>query len=100
MLRAGTSRAEIDCYRRARAGEARKQIGAAFAETIALRAARPKLRIIHGSASMALVRISRSGRTDLIALGTQGGNAITQALLGRVARHVLRVASCGVLVSA
>lgn len=100
MRRAGTPQAEIDRYLRARAGEARARISAAFAGTIAAAAARPRLRIVDGPAGAALVRISRSGRADLIALGTQGGNAISQALLGSVARHVLRAAGCDVLVSA
>lgn len=98
MLRAGTPQADIDRYRRARARDARGQISAAFAK-IDLPAARSKLRIVHGSAGAALVRIARSGRTDLIALGTQGGNAISQALLGSVARQVLRAAGCDILVS-
>jgi nucleotide-binding universal stress UspA family protein len=34
-----------------------------------------------------------------MALGTQGSNAISQAFLGSVARHVLRAAGCDLLVS-
>lgn len=98
MLRAGTSQKEIDRYRRARAGEARHQIGASLAQAN-LPPARMKLRIVQGDASQALVRLTRRGRTDLIALGTHGGNALSQALLGSVARHVLRAAGCDVLVS-
>lgn len=99
MLKAGTSQVEIERYRRARAHDARRQIGAALKE-LDLPVARPKIRIVHGAAGPALVRLSRSGRTDLIALGTQGGNAISQTLMGSVARHVLRAAGCDVLVSA
>lgn len=99
MLRAGTSQAETDRYRRARAGEARRQIGA-FLTRADLPLARMKLRIVQGDAGQALVRLTRSGRTDLIALGTHGGNALSQALLGSVARYVLRAAGCDVLVSA
>lgn len=97
MLRAGTSQAEINRYRRARASEARKQISAVFAE-IDLPVV-PKMRVIQGATAQALVRLTRSGRTDLIALGTHGGNALSQVLLGSVARHVLRAAECDVLVS-
>lgn len=98
MLRAGTSQKEIDRYRRARAGEARHQIGVSLAQAD-FSSARMKLRIVQGDAGQALVRLTRSGRTDLIALGTHGGNALSQALLGSVARHVLRAAGCDVLVS-
>lgn len=98
MLRAGTSQAEIDRYRRARASEARSQISVVLKE-FDLPVARPKIRIVHGAAGPALVRLSRSRRTDLIALGTHGGNAISQTLVGSVARHVLRAAGCDVLVS-
>lgn len=98
MLRAGTSQKEIDRYRHARAGEARHQIGAFLAQAD-LPPARMKLRIVQGDAAQALVRLTRRGRTDLIALGTHGGNALSQALLGSVARHVLRAAGCDVLVS-
>lgn len=99
MLKAGTSQAEIERYRRARAHDARRQIGTAL-KKFDLPVARPKIQIVHGAAGPALVRLSRSGRTDLVALGTHGGNAISQALMGSVARHVLRAAGCDVLVSA
>lgn len=99
MLRAGTSQKEIDRYRRARAGEARRQISASLEEHD-LPLIQTKLRIVHGDAAKALVRLTRSGRTDLIALGTHGGNALSQMLLGSVVRHVLRAAGCDVLVSA
>lgn len=99
MLRAGTTQAEIDRYRRARAREARSQISAALTE-LDPPLVQARLRIVHGDAARALVRLTRSGRTDLIALGTHGGNALSQMLLGSVARHVLRAAGCDVLVSA
>ena len=96
MLKAGTPQAEIDHHRRARAREARQQISASLKD---LSVGDAGLRIIQGDAAQALVRLSRRGRTDLIVLGTQGGYAITQALLGSVAHHVLRAAGCDVLVS-
>lgn len=99
MQRAGTSQKEIDRYRRARASEARRQISASL-EKHDLPLVQAKLRIVDGDAAQALVRFTRHGRTDLIALGTHGGNALSQILLGSVARHVLRAAGCDVLVSA
>jgi nucleotide-binding universal stress UspA family protein len=99
MQRAGTSQKEIDRYRRARASEARRQISASLEEHD-LPLVRAKLRIVDGDAGRALVRFTRRGRTDLIALGTHGGNALSQMVLGSVARHVLRAAGCDVLVSA
>lgn len=99
MLRAGTSQKEIDRYRRARASEARRQVSASLEEHD-LPLARARLRIVHGDAAQALVRLTRRGRTDLMALGTHGGNALSQMLLGSVTRHVLRAAGCDVLVSA
>mgnify|MGYP001291983926 CR=1 FL=1 len=99
MLRAGTSQKEIDRYRRARASEARRQISASLEEHD-LPLVRARLRIVHGDAAQALVRLTRRCRTDLMALGTHGGNALSQLLLGSVARHVLHAAGCDVLVSA
>ena len=58
------------------------------------------MQIVHGAAGSALIRRYRSRRTDLIALGTHAGNAISQALMGSVARDLLRAAGCDVLVSA
>jgi nucleotide-binding universal stress UspA family protein len=96
MLKAGTPRTEINRHRRARAREARKQISASLKD---ISFGNAGLRIIQGDAAQSLVRLSRKGRTDLVVLGTQGGYAITQALLGSVAHHVLRAAGCDVLVS-
>lgn len=98
MLKVGTPQADIERYRRARARDARRQIGAALAE-LDLPAACATMQIVHGAAGPALLRLSRSGRTDLLALGTHAGNAISQALMGSVACHVLRAAGCDVLVS-
>ena len=98
MLKAGTPQEEIERHRRARAVEARRQISASLEEWD-FPGSRPRLRIFHGAASQVLVRLSRSRRTDLMALGTQGSNAISQAFLGSVARHVLRAAGCDLLVS-
>lgn len=96
MRKAGTPQAEIDRYRKAKAREARKEMRAAVADTDLAQA---RLRVVHGAAGDALLRLARRGKTDLIALGTQGRTAIAQALLGSVARRVLQAASCDVLVN-
>ncbi|HRO58165.1 MAG TPA: universal stress protein [Burkholderiaceae bacterium] len=95
MLKAGTSRAEIDQYRRAKAR-------AAYAE---LRSARTslsvpgKIRVVRGDPATALVRLTRSVKTDLVALGIQGRNAVSRMVLGSVARRVLGASSCDVLLA-
>lgn len=95
MLKVGTSQAEIDQYRQAKAQ-------AAYVELRALRAdlaMAGKNRVVRGDPTTALVRLARSGKTDLIALGIQGKNAVSQLILGSVARRVLGGASCDVLLT-
>lgn len=58
-----------------------------------------KIRVVRGDAATALVRLARSGKTDLVALGMQGKNAISKMVLGSVARRVLAGASCDVLLA-
>ena len=97
MLRAGTSQLEIDQYRAARRQKARAEL-AAFARKAA-GAAKLDLRIVDGEAGPALVRLSRGGRVDLIAMGPHGHGIVHQALLGSVTQRVLRQAACDVLVA-
>lgn len=97
MLRAGTSRLEIERYRAARRQKARAVL-AAFAREAA-GAAKVDLRIVDGAAGPALVRLSRGGRVDLIAMGPHGHGIVHQALLGSVTQRVLRQAACDVLVA-
>lgn len=99
MLKARTPQADIERYRRARARDTRRPISAALAE-LDLPVSSATMQIVHGAAGSALIRRYRSRRTDLIALGTHAGNAISQALMGSVARDLLRAAGCDVLVSA
>lgn len=99
MRKAGTPQAEIEQYRRARAAAARRGLLECF--PAAGRApARMRPRVVQGDAAVALVRMARSGRTDLVALGTRGRNVAARFVLGSVARKVLLGASCDVLVSA
>lgn len=95
LLRAGTSGAEIDAYRRARLIGARERLKAAFAGSSG--SAPLKLRLLRGDARDIMVRQARSRRTDLIALGTHGRAVASQILLGSVARNVLQAATCDVL---
>lgn len=96
MLKAGTAQSDIDLYRRARGATARRQIMDIFAEQGEL----PKgvqLRVAHGDAAPILIKSSHHKSTDLVALGTQGTNAVVQYALGSVARKVLAEAKCDVL---
>ena len=97
MRKAGTSQADIDTYREARAGTARRRFLEIFGEKGRL----PKgtrIGIIQEDASTVLIRASRRKRTDLVALGTQGASAMARHLIGSVARKVLVHAGCDVLV--
>lgn len=95
MLKVGTTQAEIDQYLKAKARTA-------HAELRSLRSnlsVPGKIRVVRGDPATALVRLARSGRTDLLALGAQGRNAISKLVLGSVARRVLASSSCDVLVA-
>ena len=96
MLRAGTPKAEIERYRRARARTARQQIMEIFNERGPL-PDNSRLKIIHGDPGLSLLRISRMKSIDLVAIGTQGAGAVSQLVLGSVARKVLSAAGSDVL---
>lgn len=95
MLKVGTSQAELDRYREAKAQTAYVELRSIRADL----AVAGKVRVVRGDPATALVRVARSGRTDLIALGIQGKNAVSQLILGSVARRVLAASSCDVLLS-
>jgi len=97
MLKAGTPKMEIQRYRREKMRAARRQLTAFAAEPRSF-SVKPGLRVLQGEASAALVRLSRSGRTDLLALGLHSRNMMARALLGSVARRVLQDATCDILV--
>lgn len=95
MLKVGTSQTEIDRYRKAKAK-------AAYAELRSLRASLSmpgNVRVVRGEPATALVRLARSGKTDLVALGVQGRSAVSKTVLGSVARRVLGASSCDVLLA-
>ncbi len=96
MLKSGTSSVDMELYRQARVKAAQKQIRSAFVEQEEL----PKstqLHVVYGDAGLTLIKISQQKPTDLVALGTQGANAVAQHVLGSVARKVLAGASTDVL---
>lgn len=97
MLKAGTSQAEMDRYRHAKAQAARKELRSAWV-TLSM-PSRSKIRVVHGDAATILVRLARSGKTDLVALGIQGRSAISKMVLGSVARKVIAASSCDVLLA-
>lgn len=98
MLRAGTSRIEMERYRSARADNAREELSAFQRDTLGAEVL--PIAILDGAPGPALVRFSKNSGTDLLALGTHGRGAAMQALLGSVARRVLAEATCDVLVAA
>lgn len=94
MLRVGTPSGEIERFRRSRTGEARRRL-LAFGRQHAPEA---RVSVLSGAPAAMLVDLSHGGRVDLLAFGTQGRNAVAQALLGSVARRLLAEAGCDVLV--
>ncbi|HWL48099.1 MAG TPA: universal stress protein [Sphingomonadaceae bacterium] len=98
MLRAGTSRADIDRYRRNKRATARETLDALLRDggwsDLAAR-----IEVVEGAPGDVLAQLSRAGRTDLLAVGRDGGNAVARALLGSVARRVLHGAACDVLIA-
>lgn len=95
MLKVGTSQAELDQYREAKAQTAYAELRSVRADL----AVAGKIRVVRGDPATALVRVARSGRADLIALGIQGKNAVSRLILGSVARRVLAASSCDVLLA-
>ncbi len=96
MLRSGVRPEDAEHFRQSKLNDCHDQL-----LDLARRHALEKHTIIlRGAPGAALVELSRSGRADLIALGTQGRNAAAQALLGSVARRLLLGAECDVLVVA
>lgn len=97
MMKVGTPQTAVDRYRRARAGAAREALRALRADLPRLEDSR--VRVVHGDAATALLRLARARTTDLVALGMQGRSAIAEAVLGSVARRVLAAAPCDVLLA-
>ncbi|MFC3057742.1 universal stress protein [Paenirhodobacter populi] len=96
LLRAGTSQGEMERYRADRTDRAQQEL-AVFRRDTPGAGALP-VRFLDGEPGAALVRFSKRGRIDLLALGAHGRGAVAQTLLGSVARRVLAGAACDVLV--
>lgn len=97
MHKAGTSQTQIDQYRDARSKSLRQQILEMYGKNGRLPEAM-RTKILVGDPAITLIRISRRKQVDLVALGTQGANAVAQHVLGSVARKVLAEAERDVLI--
>ena len=96
MLKAGTSRMEVDHYLKVRVENAHRQAIKVFGENIRL-SRTTDIKVVHGDAAATLLGLSYRRAADLLAIGTRGSNALVQHVLGSVARKVLSDASCDVL---
>jgi nucleotide-binding universal stress UspA family protein len=54
--------------------------------------------LLTGPAAGEIVRFARDGGVDLVVMATHGRSGLARVLLGSVAEHVVREASCSVLV--
>jgi universal stress protein A len=54
-------------------------------------------KLLSGSAPLEIVEFAKSGKFDLIVMGTHGRTGIRHVLMGSVAERVLRTAPCAVL---
>lgn len=97
MAKAGASQAEIERYREAKALAAREELLTVFSDDGGMPDG-ARIRVMYGLASDVLLRLVKRDGADLLALGTQGRNAVSRLVLGSVARKVLNAASCDVLV--
>lgn len=97
MRKAGTKQAEIDRYREARMQNAREKVQSVYLSGDKL-PERTEISVLSGSAGDVLIRLASAGAMDLIALGTQGRQAVPRLVMGSVARKVLRAARSDVLV--
>lgn len=94
MLRAGTRSEDAERFRQSRMNDCRQRL----LDLARPHASREGVSVVRGAPGPTLVELSRSGRVDLIALGSQGRNAAVRALLGSVAKRLLSEAGCDVLV--
>jgi len=58
---------------------------------------RAERRFVEGDPATEIVRVAHDEKADLIVLGTHGRSGLERLLMGSVAEHVLRAASCPVL---
>lgn len=96
MVRAGTSQADMEAYRSAKADSAKKDLSQFVLDVFGTE--KVATHFLDGEPGPALARLAKSGDIDLLALGPSGRGIILQALLGSVTQRVLREATCDVLV--
>ncbi len=97
MLRAGTSRVEMQRYRLAKTNKSRHDLSAFAHDMAGLGKAIP--RVVDGEPGPALVRLSKDPQVDLVAMGPHGRGVVHQALLGSVTQQVLKESGGDVLVA-
>ena len=54
-------------------------------------------RVVEGDPSVAIVDLARESGADIIVIGSHGRSGLSRLLMGSVAEHVVRNASCPVL---
>lgn len=97
MRRSGTGTAGLAAHRDFLIFQAKSCLRDA-AKGLEPRSLRATIRVVVGTPAEALIRATWSSKVDLIVLGPGSTGRLRQALLGSVTRHVLRKASCDVLV--
>jgi nucleotide-binding universal stress UspA family protein len=97
MRRAGFAAAEIVRYRRRISNVARRQM-ASFLGNIDRQGRTLRWEVVNGHARHEIVTFAQAINPDLIVVGSSGRTGLPYILLGSVAEHVMREASCDVLV--
>lgn len=69
----------------------------ALASRAGTRGARVTTQLREGDAAPEIVRAAKSGRADLIVIGTHGRRGMSRFFLGSVAERVVRTATCPVM---
>jgi nucleotide-binding universal stress UspA family protein len=97
MLRVGGNQTSLAAHRDVLIRTARAHLRDASARLTG-RPMRTTTRVLVGDPAATLLRATRSPKVDLIALGPGSPSLIRRALIGSVARRVLRDAACDVLI--
>jgi nucleotide-binding universal stress UspA family protein len=96
LRRAGVSNDEITWHKQKYAQSAKEQMEK-FLHGCDLQTKTVKPVVKYGYPATVVRTVARQRRADLVAIGTHGRTGLNHALLGSVAEHVLREASCDVL---
>lgn len=92
----GASEAYIRSYGRRMREQAHDAI-VPIAESLERGGFRVAVKLLNGDPRTIVERMLRATRPDLVVIGNHGRNALARALIGSVAAHVLRSATCDVL---